>query len=162
MNKTKNSFNKLEESNVESFLVQVEEDKKYNINLTKEENISNLQENSLQESVSKENQTQKIDVKKLSFWLSLLAVLIVGVQLVLNYFNVDFQIKIVIEVCSYLLALLLSVGVLKGSVSGKNIVETKENIYKEFTSQIEEISKNTTQQNKTDKNKTNLTKTKLE
>ena len=162
MNKTKNSFNKLEESNVESFLVQVEEDKKYNINLTKEENISNLQENSLQESVSKENQTQKIDVKKLSFWLSLLAVLIVGVQLVLNYFNVDFQIKIVIEICSYLLALLLSVGVLKGSVSGKNIVETKENIYKEFTSQIEEISKNTTQQNKTDKNKTNLTKTKLE
>ena len=162
MNKTKNSFNKLEESNVESFLVQVEEDKKYNINLTKEENISNLQENSLQESVTKENQTQKIDVKKLSFWLSLLAVLIVGVQLVLNYFNVDFQIKIVIEVCSYLLALLLSVGVLKGSVSGKNIVETKENIYKEFTSQIEEISKNTTQQNKTDKNKTNLTKTKLE
>ena len=63
-----------------------------------------LQQTKTQENSSQENPTQKIDVKKLSFWLSLLAVLIVGVQIVLNYFGVDFQIKIVIEVCSYSLS----------------------------------------------------------
>lgn len=111
---------------------------------------SQTEENSTQAEENSTQTTQVLNIKKLSFWLGLLAVLIVGVQVVLNYFGIDFEVKIVIEVCSYLLALLLSVGVLKGSLKGKNIVETKENIEDALNSNIENVVNNTTK-NKTDK-----------
>jgi len=106
-----------------------------------QETTQNKTENTLL-SKGEENQQQKFNIKKLSFWLGLLAVLIVGVQMVLNYFGVEFEAKIVIEVCSYLLALLCSIGVLKGSFNSKNIVETKEQIETELNKNITKTQQN--------------------
>ena len=114
-----------------------------NENTIQNENSTQAQNSTQEEPLQTQTSVTKINAKKLSFWLGLLAILIVGVQVLLNYFGVMFEAKITIEICSYLLALLLSIGVLSGTLKGKNIVETKENIEKQLKTEIENISNKT-------------------
>ena len=85
---------------------------------------------------------EKENVKKLSFWLGLICTLIVIIEIVLNMVGIAFEIKIVIEIVSYVLAILVSAGVLKSNLQGKNIVEIKEEVEKELQEKVSTKDKN--------------------
>ena len=85
---------------------------------------------------------EKENVKKLSFWLGLICALLIVIEIVLGMVGIAFEIKIVIEVVSYVLAILVSIGVLKSNLQGKNIVEIKEEVEKELQEKVSTKDKN--------------------
>lgn len=80
-------------------------------------------------------ENNKNNFKKLSFWLSLICCVLVVVQIVLSYFNAKFELKIVVEIISLVLAVLVSFGVLS-STKDKNVLEIREDIKNEINSQL--------------------------
>ncbi|MBQ9792249.1 MAG: hypothetical protein IJW32_00690 [Clostridia bacterium] len=139
----------------------IEEQKKVNENKNtiKETTKIKTEENSLkpnfvlvEEEILEENntnKTNKTNIKSLIFWISLICGFIVIVQLVLNYFSIQFETKIIIEIVSFILAFLVSMGVLGSSLKNKNITDIKEDIQKNISSQINNLSNKNDKSNKT-------------
>lgn len=107
------------------------------------ENINNktdtkiLSQNEKENTQSTNKTSNKLNTKTLTFWISLICVFVVAVQLILNYFLVSFETKIIIEVASFVLAFLVSTGVLTSSLKNKeNIFEVKNQIEEEIKTQI--------------------------
>ncbi len=84
--------------------------------------------------ISSENENSDKKYKQLGFWIGLLCTFIVVTEIILNTFGVTFEVKIAVEVISYVLAFLVSVGILKGSKQSKNLTEIKDNIQDEILS----------------------------
>lgn len=87
-----------------------------------------------------QNNTNKKNIKSLTFWISLICAFIVVVQLVLNYFSIQFETKMIVEIISFVLAFLVSVGVLNSSLKTKDITEIKEDIKSDISSKIKSFS----------------------
>lgn len=104
-----------------------------------EENLQNAKTTN-----QKNNNTQK-----LTFLISLICGFIVVVQLVLNYFSIQFETKIIIEIVSFILAFLASMGVLGSSLKNKNITQIKENIENTISSKIDNLSNKLDKSDKT-------------
>lgn len=96
-------------------------------------NVTDENKNSLtmQEDETK-NTTKSNKTKNLAFWIGVVCVLIVGVQIVLNACGVVFEAKIIVEIISYVLALLVSVGVLNSNLKNKSLLESKNEIQEEM------------------------------
>ena len=107
------------------------------------ENINNKTDTKILSQNEKENPqstnktSNKLNTKTLTFWISLICVFVVAVQLILNYFSIAFETKIIIEVASFVLAFLVSTGVLTSSLKNKeNILEVKNQIEEDIKTQI--------------------------
>ena len=103
-----------------------------NENKIESENINDKSDTkflSENENAQSTNQTSnKLNPKTITFWISLICVFVVIVQVVLNYFLVAFETKIIIEVASFVLAFLVSTGVLTSSLKDKNLTDAKKEI----------------------------------
>ena len=119
----------------------LKEDKK------QEDNI--LKENNALDTSLKKDKENKHNIKSLTFWISLICGFIVVVQLVLNYFSIQFETKIIIEIISFVLAFLVSMGVLGSSLKNKNITQIKENIENTISSKIDNLSNKLDKSDKT-------------
>lgn len=98
-----------------------------------------------------ENQNQLNSNKKtVGFWLGIFSVIIVVLQLIFSYLNINFDVKIIVEFTSFVLAILVIFGVLKSSSKLKNVTEIKEEIKEQFTDKISEIKSTETEEIKKD------------
>lgn len=84
----------------------------------------------------KEEQTSKSKVKSLGLWISIICILIMAVQVVLNLCGIQYEFKLIIEIVSYALALFVSMGLLSSSLKGKDVSEIKETIEQEIVQKI--------------------------
>ena len=82
------------------------------------------------------NSKNKNSTKTLTFWVSIICLLILITQLVLNLCGVQYEIKIFIEIISYILAFMVSIGLLNSNLKGKNITEIKEDIQSDIENKI--------------------------
>ena len=92
--------------------------------------------------------------KALTITILCVCFFIVLTQLVLNFFGVDFQVKIVIEVVSFVIAFLISTGVLSSNLKTKDLSEIKNDVYTQLEDGVE------TFETYTQKIKDKITKTK--
>lgn len=82
------------------------------------------------------NNIEKISTKSLTFWVSVICLLILATQLVLNLCGVQYEIKIFIEIISYVLAVMVSIGLLNSNLKGKSIAEIKQDIQDDIENKI--------------------------
>lgn len=116
-----------------------------NTNNNNEQNTINKKEN-VENAIGKDGAEEKKH-KQLAFWVGLLCSLIVIIEVTLNAFGVNFEIKLAVEIISYILAFLVSIGVLKSNKPSKNVGEIKEDIENEILSSTNNKTK-TEQKNK--------------
>ena len=81
--------------------------------------------------------------KALTITILCVCVFIVLTQLVLNFLGVDFQVKIVIEVVSFIIAFLISTGVLSSNLKTKDLGEIKNVIYNQLEDGVENLESHT-------------------
>lgn len=86
----------------------------------------------MEEDKKEEKKEVKGNIKSLSLWIGIICLIILAVQIVLNLLGVQYEIKVVIEVVSYALALLVSMGLLNSNLKGKTVNEIKEAIKNEI------------------------------
>lgn len=83
------------------------------------------------------NKQTKLNIKSLGIWVSIICAIVMVVQIILNLLNIDFEFKLVIEIFSYVLAILVSIGVLNSKLKGKSVEEIKQSIENEINNNIE-------------------------
>lgn len=87
--------------------------------------------------MEEDNKQTKINIKSLSIWVSIVCVVIMFVQIVLNLLNINFEFKLIIEIFSYVLAILVSIGILNSKLKDKSVEEIKQTIEEEINNNIE-------------------------
>lgn len=97
------------------------------------------------------------EYKNLGFWIGLLCAIIVIVEVLLNLLGVEFETKVIIEVVSFVLAMLVSMGVLKGNKDAKDVNELKKDIQTEIENKSGSIKSSITKTSSAEnlRNKTN-------
>ncbi len=88
----------------------------------------------MKENENKDN--NKNSTKSLTFWVSVICMLILITQIVLNLCGVQYEIKIFIEIISYVLAFMVSIGLLNSNLKGKSVTEIKEDIQSDIENKI--------------------------
>ena len=83
------------------------------------------------------NKQTNLNIKSLGIWVSIICAIVMVVQIILNLLNIDFEFKLVIEIFSYVLAILVSIGVLNSKLKGKSVEEIKQSIENEINNNIE-------------------------
>lgn len=113
---------------------QIIESKVNSDNNFSKENFTSDEESATQnESLTKVTSSKK----SVGFWLGLLGVLVVVLQVICSYLKINFDAKIIIELASFVLAILVVLGVLKSNTKSKNLTIVKEDIEKELSEKIE-------------------------
>ena len=104
----------------------------YNTNIVEGEKISKSNDNSTTD--NSEAQSKKW-YKSLSFWVVVFAVVFGGVQGLLVYFNVNFELSFIIDAVAIILCILVYVGILgKDKYNKENL---KNEIYEDLTSKMD-------------------------
>jgi len=80
--------------------------------------------------------------KLVSFWIGILGCVLVIIQVVLNYFNINFEVKLFVDIFSYALTILVMFGVLKlnsdSNSTDSNSTTDAKDIQKEIKNEIED------------------------
>lgn len=113
-----------------------------NLNLTnnsnneikKDDNEQNTKPINDNTTTLKEEPNDDKKYKQLAFWVGLVCVIVVVAEIVLNSLGVNYEIKLAVEIISYILAFLVSIGVLKSSKQNKNMEDVKNDIQSEILS----------------------------
>lgn len=88
-----------------------------------------------------------------SFWLGVISAVFVVLQVVFSFLNINFDAKILIEISSFAVAILVVFGVLKSNSKSKNLSQIQSEIKNQLTTKVDEIYMNKTLKNKTQKQK---------
>ena len=81
------------------------------------------------------------DKKTLAFWLGIISAIVVAAQFLCKVvFNFEFEVNMVVDVVSLILAILVMFGVIKSNFKSANIKQIKQQIEEELKENIEEVS----------------------
>ena len=87
------------------------------------------------------------------FWLGVISAVLVVLQVVFSFLNINFDAKMLIEISSFAVAILVVFGVLKSNSKSKNLSQIQSEIKNQLTTKVDEIYMNKTLKNKTQKQK---------
>jgi len=98
------------------------------------------------------------NLKSSSFWVILFCALVVLSQLILKAFGITFEITLIVEVFSLLIAFFVSIGVLSANLKNKdgNILEIKDEIKKNIDNNLNQLSNKVNNLEDKNKNKKDL------
>lgn len=120
---------------------------------SKEKNQEELHSATIKDDLSQKNEDEKALIKtnnldqneylsnkkSVGFWLGIASIIVIVFQVICSYFNITFDVKILIELASFVFAILVVFGVLKSNSKSKNLAQIKEDIEGQLVEKVNDF-----------------------